>query len=243
MAGRGTRFTDISPDIPKPLIKLHGQPLVRWVVENLRFKNDQKYIFVCLEEHVKKFNLDELFGSWNINYKIVTVPVVTEGAACSALAAVSSLDDSELIVANSDQYILYDKNLFLETARKYNACIMTMKASGPKWSYVKIDQNGFITEVKEKQEISSTGTVGIYYFESSLTFQKAVQDMINANERYNNEFYLAPCYNFIIKDVKKVGQFNIGSVGKEMIGLGTSEDFLKFQETPLARQLSKEIFL
>lgn len=242
MAGRGSRFSDISPDIPKPLVKLHGQPLVRWVVENLRFSNDQNYVFVCLEEHVKKFNLNELFQSWNIKFKIVTVPLVTEGAACSALAAIPHIDNSELIIANSDQFILYNKNSFLSAARSYDACIMTMNANGSKWSYVKISTENLVTEVKEKQEISSTGTVGIYYFETASLFQKAALDMIKANERHNNEFYLAPSYNFIIKDAKRVGHYNIGSVGKEMIGLGTSEDFLAFQNSPLSIQISKEIF-
>jgi hypothetical protein len=66
--------------------------------------------------------------------------------------------------------------------------------------------------------------------------------MILANERHNNEFYLAPCYNFLIGNGRRIGHYNVGKVGSEMFGLGTAEDFIKFENDPRSMTIMKEIF-
>jgi NDP-sugar pyrophosphorylase family protein len=242
MAGKGSRFKDLHPDKPKPLVPLHDQPLVRWVVENLRFEKKQRYIFVCLKEHVDNFELQKLFSSWNINFEIVIAPEVTEGAACSALLAAPLVKENELLIANSDQFLIFDKSQFLLQSRTYDGCIMSMAAEGTKWSYIKTNTAGFVTEVKEKVEISKVGTVGLYYFKKGSHFINAVQDMIKSNERHNNEFYLAPCYNYLLQKNLQVGHFNIGTVGSEMIGLGTSEDFSNFEKSLKSKSIAQGLF-
>lgn len=243
MAGRGSRFKDMEIDLPKPLVPLHGEPLVRWVIENLRLGPKQKYIFVCLQEHLEQFKLPELFSKWNIDFDIVVSPTVTEGAACSALLAREMINNQqELIIANSDQYIFYNKPQFLASARPHDGLIMSMQAEGNKWSYIGLDQAGYVEKVKEKVPISHLGTVGIYYFKNGHSFVAAAEQMIMANDRHNNEFYLAPVYNYLIKAGKKIAHFNVGEVGKEMIGLGTSEDFSNFQKNPISLDVAKEIF-
>ena len=39
---------------------------------------------------------------------------------------------------------------------------MTMTATHPKWSFVRLDESGMIAEVKEKEVISNTATIGVY---------------------------------------------------------------------------------
>lgn len=243
MAGRGTRFQDRFADVPKPLVPLHGVPLVRWVVENLRFQNDQRFIFVCLEDHLKSFDLSKEFSTWEINFEIVPVSTVTEGAACSALLAKKVFQNNELLIANSDQFVEFDREAFLNKSRLNDGCIMSMAAEGKKWSYIQTDATDRVTLVKEKEPISSTGTVGIYYFKSGDFFSQAVEDMIRADDRYNNEFYLAPCYNYLIKRNKKIGHYFLHSPEERFIGLGTSADFELFEKDPTSKSLYQKIFL
>ena len=51
--------------------------------------------------------------------------------------------------------------------------------------------------------------------------------MISKNIRTNNEFYIAPSYNEMISNGKKILNYPIA----EMRGLGTPEDLSKFLET------------
>ncbi len=241
MAGRGTRFKDSHPDIPKPLVPLHGEPLIRWVVENLRFEETQRFIFVALKDHVERFDLKKIFSHWNINFEIVEVTEVTEGAACSALMAANLYRNNELIIANSDQIVVFDHRSFLTQARKNAGLIMTMKAEGTKWSYVR-EEGGQIVEVAEKKPISNQATVGIYYFNRGENYINAATEMIACNDRVNNEFYLAPTYNYLIRCKQSVQAYPVGNLGEQMFGVGTSADFMAFESSSNSLLLKDSLF-
>ena len=94
----------------------------------------------------------------------------------------------------------------------------------PKWSYVKTDSEGNVTELREKQVISDMATVGIYYWKHGSDYVKYAEQMIAADRRVNNEFYVAPVYNEAIEDGKKIKTYRV----KEMWGIGTPEDLNAF---------------
>ena len=90
----------------------------------------------------------------------------------------------------------------------------------PKWSFVKVNSRGVATEVAEKNPISDIATCGIYYYRKGSDFVKYANRMIMNDERVNNEFYICPVYNFLIKDGKSLIPFYVD----EMHGIGTPED-------------------
>ena len=59
--------------------------------------------------------------------------------------------------------------------------------------------------------------------------------MIHKNIRVNHEFYVAPVYNEMIQDGKKITYYNIGSEGNGMYGLGIPADLDKFLANPVSR--------
>lgn len=243
MAGRGTRFSDLNPSRPKPLVHLHGRPLVQWVVENLRSTSPQKYIFVCQSAHVKEFKLKSVFESFGIEFEIAEINEVTQGAACSALFAGDYITEGEIVFANSDQYMDFSMDKFIEdcNTRKLDGSLVTMRASGSKWSYIKAGPDNLVLEVKEKVAISDIATTGVYYYRNWDLFQTAAEEMISRNDSYNNEFYLAPVYNYLLS-THKVSHYLIGENEKEMVGLGTKEDFLHFEAEERSRKISERLF-
>ena len=54
--------------------------------------------------------------------------------------------------------------------------------------------------------------------------------------RVKGEFYVAPVYNMLIDDGKKIVFKNIGSVGNGMYGLGVPEDLNAFLEHPISEK-------
>ena len=129
-------------------------------------------------------------------------------------------------MANSDQFVEWSSSDFLYSAQTQDidGSILTFKSTHPKWSYVKIDANGFVTEVAEKNPISDIATVGIYFWKKGSDYVKYAEQMIQKNIRYNNEFYVCPVFNQAIEDSKKIKTFSI----EKMWGLGTPEDLLYF---------------
>lgn len=225
MAGRGSRFANAGYKLPKPLIDVNGKPMIEVVVNNLRPKCEHRFIFLCLEEHIKQYDLELRLGEISPDSIIVPVSQVTEGAACTVLLAEKYINnDDRLMIANSDQYIDVNINDYLAAENGSDGLIMTMTANDPKWSFIKYDENKFVTEVREKVVISDEATVGIYNFVKGSDFVLGAHNMIDKNIRVNNEFYVAPVYNQLIEDGKKFKFYNIGSERDGMYGLGIPED-------------------
>ena len=221
MAGAGSRFEQAGYTFPKPLIEVNGKPMIQVVVENLNI--DANYIYVVQKLHREKYNLDTMLNLITPGCKIVEVDGLTEGAACTALLAKDYINsDSPLFFANSDQFVEWDSNEFMYKMQESNCDggIVTFKATHPKWSFAKIDDNGFVTEVAEKNPISDNATVGYYYWKYGSDFVKYAEQMIERNIRVNNEFYVCPVFNQAIEDCKKIRIFE----SSKMWGLGTPED-------------------
>lgn len=243
MAGAGSRFSSAGYLDPKPLIRIKNIPMIRIVIENLRPNIPHRFIFICQKQHVIAFDLLDKLKVWGgNNSEIVELDGLTEGAACTVLAASHLIDnDHPLMIANCDQYIDVDINDYLNDISKYNldGLIMTMNANDPKWSFVSINDDRLVTRVVEKQVISNEATVGIYNFKTGAEFISGAGRMISDNERVNGEFYVAPVYNQIIKQGKRVGIYNIGSEGHGMFGLGIPYDLEKFLSLPILDKACK----
>jgi len=227
MAGHGSRFSKAGYKDPKPLIPVNGKPMIEVVIDNLRPTNEHRFIFICQTEHLKNYPLRSLLEEKAPGCKIIEVSQVTEGAACTVLLSKELINNQDqLMIANCDQYIDVDINEYLAVLNDTSAdgLIMTMKAYDNKWSFIKLNDKDEITLVVEKEVVSDEATVGIYNYQRGSDFVEAAEKMIAKNLRVNNEFYVAPAYNEMIEDGKRIKYFNIGSLGQGMHGLGTPED-------------------
>ena len=138
MAGLGSRFAAAGYLDPKPLISVHGVAMIQLVIENLRPQKVHRFIFICQSTHVKKYNLAEKLKLWAPNSMLIQLDAMTDGAARTVLAAQSLIDnDSELMIANSDQYCNMNINDYLNKMEttQLDGLVMTMKAYDPKWSF------------------------------------------------------------------------------------------------------------
>ena len=227
MAGAGSRFAQAGYTFPKPLIEVRGKPMIQVVVENLNI--EANYIYIVQKEHYEKYNLNYLLSLITPGCKIVQVDGLTEGAACTTLLAKEFINnDSPLVMANSDQFVEWNSNecMYAFNADAIDGGILTFKATHPKWSYAKLDENGFVSEVAEKKPISDNATVGIYFWKKGSDYVKYAEQMIAKNIRTNNEFYVCPVFNEAIGDGKKIRVKQI----EKMWGIGTPEDLNYFLE-------------
>lgn len=235
MAGSGSRFASAGYTVPKPLLPLGGRPMIEWVVENVTPNQACRFVFICQSSHLLRYpHVKDELNRLCPNCTIIEISGVTEGAACTVLLARDYIDnDDPLMIANSDQVVDLKIDDYLSMMEEANAdgFIMTFWSDDPKWSYCRMGEDGSVVEVVEKQVVSNEATVGIYNFRQGKDFVWAANAMIEQNKRVNNEFYVAPAYNELIGIGQKIG---IASTGREldgMYGLGTPEDYQRFQST------------
>lgn len=227
MAGAGKRFSDAGYVLPKPFIPVFGKPMVQSVVENLNINGN--YIFIIQKEHSVGNNLQIFLQSIQPNCVIIEVDELTEGPACTALLAEKYINDEPLIIVNCDQMIHdFDVNKLLEFCDKNEAdgILGAFISTSKKNSYMKLDPQGEVIEVKEKIVISNTATNGLHFWKNGKDFVYSVKEMIKAGEKYNNEFYIAPTYNYLIKDGKKILPFFYNLHWP----IGTPEDLNKYKQ-------------
>lgn len=236
MAGAGSRFFQAGYTFPKPLISIKNLTMIEVVLQSLSIEGN--FIFIIRKEDIEKYNINYFLKNLKKKSKLVIIDKITEGAACSVLLAKKYINNKNpLIIANSDQYIEWDPLDFMYKVNNENidGGILTFNSNHPKWSYAKVNKKGFVTKTIEKKPISDHATVGIYYWTKGSDFVYSAEEMIAKNDRTNNEFYICPSFNYLIRIKKKIIAYNV----KEMWGLGTPEDLKYF----LDHKLNKKNYL
>jgi dTDP-glucose pyrophosphorylase len=231
MAGLGSRFKDAGYIKPKPFIDVNGVSMIERVLKNLYIPNS-RFILIGRQEHIdeESITVEKIKFKYK-NTIFIGINKLTEGTVCTILYAKSYIDnDSPLLIANSDQIVDINIQDFISDSKqkKVDGSILSFYDNdlNPKWSFIKINKNNNVIEVKEKEAISNIATVGIYFFNNGKDFINASIQMIIENERVNNEFYTCPVYNYLIKNKLMIGYYIIDH--SMMHGIGTPDDLNKY---------------
>ena len=231
MAGRGQRFIDKGFRGPKPLIDVIGKPMIQRTLESLNLSGN--YTFIILSEQEKSYDriLFDIILDANIlgRFKIVNIDEVLAGQALTVLEVKPIIDnDEELLIVNSDNYFIYDKEDFLETIKRDDIDGLTFtfddKQNRTHWSFAEVDENNLIKNIKEKEPISKHCLCGAFYWKRGSDFVKYTEQMIEKNINHNSEFYIGPVYNEAIQDGKKILNYHI----ENMLSMGTPEELSHF---------------
>jgi NDP-sugar pyrophosphorylase family protein len=239
MAGLGSRFSQAGYKVPKPLIPIHGIPMYQVVVNNLMHESIASLTIVCPRGWGLLREIVGALSTHDVPLNIVEVDELTEGPASTVWLAKPHLHpDLPVVVANSDQYVDADLSEFYDrvSGSGSRSVILCMEDSDKKWSYVRQSSEGLAEEVREKQVISNLATVGIYGFSSANVMLEAFQEMFSAKDSTLGEYFVAPAYNYIIKQGHPVSVVNLGPVGTVMHGMGIPVDFESFLRKPVSLQ-------
>lgn len=232
MAGLGSRFKKAGYNVPKYMIEVNGKSLFEWSMNSLKGynKNSSKYIFIVRKEDNSKIFIKHKCDEMNINnIKIIELEKMTDGQATTAMLAMPYCDENEsIMIYNIDTYVEpYEMKYEDIVGDGYIPCF---HADGDHWSFVKLDENNEnVVEIREKERISDNCTIGAYYFASAGMYKKIYNEYYGNNENIEkNEKYIAPLYNYMIKQGLKV---NISIIdNKKVHVLGTPEELEKFKK-------------
>ena len=230
MAGSGSRFTKAGYVVPKPLLDLDGKKMYQRVFENLCSNEVSRIIFIT--NPTTSFDIKN-FKTQNPNFEIhqKTIDYLTDGPARTVSLVAELLDlDSPLVIANSDQLVAYPVPTDYQMLREgYDGIVWCMQDNDPKWSYVETNNEQLITNVVEKEVISNLATVGIYAYGKARYFFEAFDLMVSNEDTVNNEYYVAPTYNYLLGKQRILAR-DLGEVSNVVFGLGIPEDYEKFME-------------
>ncbi len=166
--GQGSRLKSVTGDMPKPMAKLNGSPILEHILlllKNCGIKD------VCISLHYRPEDIMDYFGSGeslgiNIEYNIESTPLGTAGGvkACS-----SFFGDREFLVISGDCACDFDLRQLMEAHRRHRPSVTMALYAHPRplqYGVVLTDSRGRVVSFTEKPSwgkvISDMINTGIY---------------------------------------------------------------------------------
>lgn len=231
MAGSDNLFKEKGHKFPKNLIEIKDKPLIQHVFENLNKIENSKFTFVIKSEEKQRYHTDEVLRLIDPNCNIKVSEGITAGAACTVLLAIENINNDEpLLITNGDQIILENIDIIIKGFQKRNldGGIVTFDSVHPRWSFVLIDDEGFVIETAEKRPISKNATAGIYYFKHGRDFVESCIEMIKKDANVDGLYYVCPAYNEMILRQKKIGIYQIDR--NQYRSLAAPQDVMNYEK-------------
>ncbi len=224
MGGGGTRFGNKGFNVPKPLIELQGRPFFFWAAQSvLKYLDVEDVIFVVLQEHIERFEIDKKIFEFYPNAKIQVIPHVLNGAVLTCREGIKTISDGKPVLFNDCDHA-FSCNSFYNYCRAdelggIDGILLTFNSHSPKYSYVKFDTSGHVIGTVEKVVASNEAICGAYYFRNREIFDEAVSFYLE--KCIYNEYFVSGVYNVMAEHGMNLKTFRTD----KHISFGTPEEY------------------
>jgi NDP-sugar pyrophosphorylase family protein len=238
MTGEGRRFINAGyPDI-KPLIPVHGRPMISYVID--LFPGETNFTFICRESHLQTTPLRDTLLSLMPSAKIIVQEGKKLGPVIPLLEAQDAFDsDAPVIVSYCDYFLDWDYADFKTTIQQsgcdgdvpsYTGYHPHLRHEKNVYAGCRIDAQNTLLEIQEKHSFQRPKTLGhhsagLYYFKHAKYISTYGQKMVDADHKVSGEFFVSMIYHYMLQD-----KLNISVYDKipYFCQWGTPEDFEEY---------------
>ena len=229
LCGSGKRFLDAGYDMIKPLIRLNQKYIVSYLIDRLLLTCDERDIYLVINDDVEKYNFTRIIKEKYKTINIVNIHVFTSGACETVLKGINSIDNfrhDKILAIDGDAF--YSIDLITKLLPFGNALVYFEDNSDmPIYSYLKVNTEDNLIDIKEKIKISNNANCGAYLFKSVNFAKEVIQDVLNNNTEYK-EYFLSLCYNKMLMMGEIIKCIRINKT--DFISLGTPKQVREFQD-------------
>jgi hypothetical protein len=194
-------------DYPLCLTEFDGVPLIERLIASCAPLKPNRFIFALREQDVQRHHLDNIVTLLATNAHVLKVRGQTAGAACSALLAAGLINtDEDLLILGSNELLDVDFNEVISSFRnrQADAGVITFSSIHPRYSYVRLDDNGWVIEAAEKNPISRHAAASFHWFAHGKDFVRAAQDSIRKDAHVGGMFFISPTLNELVLEQKRI---------------------------------------
>jgi dTDP-glucose pyrophosphorylase len=199
---------------PVYLTEIGRETILQKLIKSVEKMHDINFIFMLKSDDIRKYRVDNSIKQLCPAAKVFPVQNETAGAACTALLASGLIDNAEeLLILNSDDWadVSHSEVVSYFKRKKLDAGTVVFESIHPRYSYVRIDNNGFVTEAAEKNPISNNATAGIYWYARGSDFVKSAKASIRKGAELQGRYYICPCFNEMILEQMKIQSIKISA--------------------------------
>ncbi|AGQ91931.1 hypothetical protein M634_03115 [Vibrio parahaemolyticus O1:Kuk str. FDA_R31] len=236
MAGMSSRFFKAGYDKPKYMLEAHGKTLFEHSVESFEaLFLDTKFLFIVKDVYnTKNFVYQKAKALGIKDFNIVILAENTRGQAETVIYGLEGLKsqgisyDGPITIFNIDTF--RPNFFFPRDIEKNDGYLEVFEGEGDNWSFVKpeSEKKTIVKETAEKRKISNLCCTGLYHFGSVSLYVKAYNNYLTIpKENWDSgELYVAPIYNYLIKQGYKIHYNKINR--DEVIFCGVPEEYLEY---------------
>lgn len=231
MAGGDEAFQERGYAYPKPLIEIQGKSLLEHAWQGLKSLPVKQHVFVIRKEDARSSYLQDVLALLSPESAVVQADGPTAGAACTALLAIEHIRrDHELLIVNGDQVFNCDLSVAIQDFhdRNLDAGTIAFDSVHPRWSFVRVNAEGLVSEAAEKRPISRFATAGFYWFRRGGDFVDAAFAMIRKNAHVGGRFYVCPTFNELILKNARIGVHKIPR--EDYVSLATPQNVEEYEQ-------------
>lgn len=227
MAGLNTRFHDAGFDIPKYLLPWDDGAIITEILKRLteNYKFDEIILLANKRDSYFKKDLIKAIEPLGLSESNIHYIGDTSGQAHTALigAGLQTNKLHPLVIHNADTIVTNrDFEAIFETFHNISdAWVDVFVANSPAYSYVK-SQDGFVTDIVEKQPISPYASSGLYCFVDALTYEE--QFYKTKEKIQDRELYVSDILKNMVEE-KKTVLTNELKHDQETIVLGSPQEY------------------
>jgi capsule biosynthesis phosphatase len=201
MGGIGERFARVGYRFPKPLVNIVGRPMIFWLLDNLVLGPDDR-VYVAINDSIDaEFAIGDRLRTeysscvWGI--ETVTLNFQTRGAAETVFIVLQGITADRLgrktVSLDCDTLYFCDVLADFRALRPgVNACFyFEDEGDKPVFSYLHLDADSRVLDVREKVPISKHANTGAYAFTSGLVLRKFCGQVLDDAVGTAGEFYLS----------------------------------------------------
>lgn len=233
LCGFGQRFADMGYDVPKPLIMIHGEPLIKHQIRSLRLKDDDKIVFIVpanfptqeLQRMCPECIIITLYNP--TKGALDTVQKGLEKAVKWSILSPSFLERTPILSLDCDVVFKID---IVQHMRKHllDGAIAVFEEANQRscYSFIECDSStGYVTRIKEKHRISNLAVCGAYGFKSAMYFMQYAETCLHNHETMVlGEFYMSVVIQNMIDCDQKISAVTVPF--NDIIFLGTPEELV-----------------
>ena len=241
MSGFGERFRRAGYDIPKPLIKVDGKPIIGHVID--LFPSETEFIFICNQDHLANsaYRMAQILSEICPTGQIIGIAPHRLGPIHAVQQVEHLLDPTRPVIVNYCDFTCYwdwedFKSFVIETA--CDGAIPAYKGFHPhslgntNYAYILESRgadSGWVADIQEKkpftknrmEEFTSSGT---YYFANAKIMSDAFRMVVDGNLNVGGEFYVSLAYKPLLQEGKNIAVYPL----QHFMQWGTPDDLAEY---------------
>lgn len=194
VAGKGTRLLPITKQIPKPLLRVAGRPVLDYVVDKLEGLDVEELIFITghLKEEVEAY----VRGAYDLPSRFVE-QAVQDGTAGAVNLARPYVAGPVLIVFVDT---VFDADLSMVKSADVDGVVWVKQVEDyQRFGVVVTDDAGYMQRIVEKpsEPISRLANIGLYYIRDWKTLYDGI-DWALGRPQLKGEWFLTDAFQYMI---------------------------------------------